>query len=426
MFKKRPKVELGKINLSNNIYKRMLSYIELEEDDLGYLKSFKYKIEEHIESIVSDFYTVINSELLLKEIINKHSSTERLKQTLKIHLLELFSGEINDLFIEKRERISRRHIDIGLDSRWYLLAFQVVYNKIESIINDSKYNVSYRISLKSALNKIINLEQQIVINAYENTYKKIESSKQDEEHQKHINEKLEIGNIIKENIKELNILNSNQKKNYEQLVSECYVLLKDLKIVIEENRDIDSNALLLEKIINEIKEKITKLTEGLDVSKNVLSNLLETMKNLNNILLIIKNIANQTHLLSLNASIEAACAGESGKGFNIVAQEVRSLSISIKESVLDIEDMIKGMYVSIDSLEKSFDYVNEELKVFLNIIYGMLEEFEKLKLSVNMEHENLSNVIKKIEEVDAIINTVKNENIKLDNILVELKELSSK
>ena len=64
----------------------------------------------------------------------------------------------------------------------------------------------------------------------------------------------------------------------------------------------------------------------------------------------IKGVSSQTNLLGLNASIEAARAGDYGKGFNIVAQEIRKLSKSSNESLGKIEHVVKNISTSIEKI----------------------------------------------------------------------------
>ncbi|MBQ2267518.1 MAG: methyl-accepting chemotaxis protein, partial [Succinivibrio sp.] len=70
---------------------------------------------------------------------------------------------------------------------------------------------------------------------------------------------------------------------------------------------------------------------------------------------IIKDIAGQTNLLALNAAIEAARAGEAGKGFAVVADEVRSLSISTQKSLEDIVNISNNLLSNIEALSAAVD-----------------------------------------------------------------------
>lgn len=79
----------------------------------------------------------------------------------------------------------------------------------------------------------------------------------------------------------------------------------------------------------------------------------------NEILGFIKNISTQTNLLGFNAAIEAARAGAAGRGFNIVAQEIRSLSKSTSDSVMKINDLVDYIVKSIKVIDVSIAEANE-------------------------------------------------------------------
>jgi len=97
-------------------------------------------------------------------------------------------------------------------------------------------------------------------------------------------------------------------------------------------------------------------------------NLQEEIKHIDSITKEIATIATQTNLLSLNASIEAARAGESGRGFTVVAQEVRKLSEQTKESVIKVSEVAQDVQSSSEQANKSLHTLQDG---FLNYIKTM-------------------------------------------------------
>ncbi|WP_018693002.1 HAMP domain-containing methyl-accepting chemotaxis protein [Algicola sagamiensis] len=91
------------------------------------------------------------------------------------------------------------------------------------------------------------------------------------------------------------------------------------------------------------KERTGQLTEQLKQATGIMSTLQEESENIGSILDTIRGIAEQTNLLALNAAIEAARAGEQGRGFAVVADEVRSLAARTQQSTAEIQSMIQTL-----------------------------------------------------------------------------------
>ncbi|WP_431357187.1 methyl-accepting chemotaxis protein [Pseudomonas syringae] len=98
-----------------------------------------------------------------------------------------------------------------------------------------------------------------------------------------------------------------------------------------------------ERVVNEAIAQIERLASAVGNSSEAMGALKQESDKIGSVLDVIKSVAEQTNLLALNAAIEAARAGEAGRGFAVVADEVRSLAQRTQKSTEEIEALIAGL-----------------------------------------------------------------------------------
>lgn len=96
-------------------------------------------------------------------------------------------------------------------------------------------------------------------------------------------------------------------------------------------------------LIQQSNDGMVALTEKVDQATEVIFSLSNASHEINSVMDVIENIADQTNLLALNAAIEAARAGDAGRGFSVVAEEVRNLAMKTQESTVSIQTTIANI-----------------------------------------------------------------------------------
>ncbi|MDO6746008.1 methyl-accepting chemotaxis protein [Gilvimarinus sp. 1_MG-2023] len=113
-------------------------------------------------------------------------------------------------------------------------------------------------------------------------------------------------------------------------------------------------------------DRVQELSNRINDTAQVMTRLDEEAKNVNSVIDVIKGVAEQTNLLALNAAIEAARAGEQGRGFAVVADEVRTLASRTQQSTEDIQQMLvqlqNGVQSAVEAMNLSNDMTGEAVQ----------------------------------------------------------------
>ncbi len=203
------------------------------------------------------------------------------------------------------------------------------------------------------------------------------------------------------------------------------------KIAEDTKRSITEGTVVTQDLNAQTKASITITTDII----GEIEALAEKSLSISKIINVINDIANQTNLLSLNASIEAARAGEYGKGFSVVANEIRNLAEQSKGSVNDIKKIIgriqedtKNVVLTAKKVENvmhlqesavnnttcSYRSINqnvEKLMVNLDFITENVENIEESRVSTLKAIENISAVLEEIAASSEMVNRTSNEQV---------------
>ncbi|MDA8412536.1 MAG: methyl-accepting chemotaxis protein [Desulfobacteraceae bacterium] len=181
-----------------------------------------------------------------------------------------------------------------------------------------------------------------------------------------------------------------------------------------------------------------------DISQNIQTNLTEIVelgrksKEINKVMEIINNIANQTKLIAFNAALEAASAGEAGKRFGVVAVEIRRLADSVVESTSEIEGKITEILDSVNRLvmssEKSFqliqegqEYASHTVSMLIESVDGVEETTDaarQISLSTQQQQIASSQVVLALKDIEQGVRHATDSIHNTNSVTDELLELS--
>ncbi|WP_404339676.1 methyl-accepting chemotaxis protein [Pseudoalteromonas mariniglutinosa] len=192
---------------------------------------------------------------------------------------------------------------------------------------------------------------------------------------------------------------------------------------------------------------IEKMNADVRHSTQVINTLAEKVSSINQVLEVIRSVADQTNLLALNAAIEAARAGEAGRGFSVVADEVRSLAYRTQTSTGEIEQMIQQVQSSakeaVDAMQlissnadnaqsvaklaaDALELIVENISAISDqnhVIAGAAEEQSKVAREIDRNIVTISDLASQTAEGSSQTNASATE---LTRLAVQLNELVSK
>ncbi|MGM9945629.1 MAG: protoglobin domain-containing protein [Lysinibacillus sp.] len=401
--------------------KQQIKMLKLTDTDLKYLCAFQPYIEKNINDIVDSFYDVLGMDSSLVKIINNHSTVERLKVTLKKHIYEMFSGVIDEEFIQKRERIARVHVYIGLPTQSYLAAFQNLNLSFMQYVQDYIPHTKDRFSILTAVSKMLNLEQQLVLEAFE-AY--IAEQRQTIEERKEA-----VSRSIIEASENLAAISEQTNASYQQLSAETEQLVAYAERANNISCETAQQALEGKEQMQSQSQNMSTITSSVKDITHDIQRLTEMTKQMEGVMSIVTNVANQTNLLALNASIEAARAGEAGKGFAVVANEVRKLAEQTKSSTDTVGELLQHTNERTMKLETSLDNIQIAVKFGEEGMLQTEQKFSEILHSMSDTKTQNELITKEVQQLGVVINElsvafdeVTNSADKLAIISQELKQ----
>ncbi|MFP4544938.1 MAG: methyl-accepting chemotaxis protein [Candidatus Kapaibacterium sp.] len=171
-----------------------------------------------------------------------------------------------------------------------------------------------------------------------------------------------------------------------------------------------------------VKQTVTKMKDIAEVVKNSassISKLGESSKHIGEIISVIDDIADQTNLLALNAAIEAARAGEQGRGFAVVADEVRKLAERTTEATKQIADMIKGIQKETAEAVVVMNKGTEEVNSGIELADKAGASLDEIMSSTSELMEMISSIAAASEEQSATSEQISKNVVSISKVTAE-------
>lgn len=240
---------------------------------------------------------------------------------------------------------------------------------------------------------------------------------------------------ISASIGEVAISTNKKSKDFEEISNKLSIFGDGINLV-KDNVNLISNGVMVinnkslegAKDIEKLNNEIVSVNSSFERFATSVEYIQGDMKNVHEITNIINGISDQINLLSFNAAIEAASAGEAGSGFNVIALEVKKLSDKSKESAQNINKIINRLMKVIKQLVEEANNMDNQLEKQKNAAYNASSSFAEIAVLVKEITPKVSSINNSFENIignkDLIVETVSELSEEIKNTSNSLEQVT--
>ncbi len=209
---------------------------------------------------------------------------------------------------------------------------------------------------------------------------------------------------------------STMATSVQEMVSTINEISESTAVAVEGVQQATINAQSGRSVVEETVRNIGELSQILSDSQGSISSLNDHVDKIGDAVNIIQGIAEQTNLLALNAAIEAARAGEQGRGFAVVADEVRALASRTHQSTEEITKVVTDIQTQMATVVTNIDQCNEQGQQTLTASETLDDSLGQIITDMTNIQANSERIASAIEEQGSVMNQVSDSITELNTI----------
>ena len=384
-------IQLHQFNLDEAI-----QLLRIDAEQLALLKEVRLVVERDSEEIIHNFYAHVTSFPDLKAIIDQFSSVEKLKITMKKYLFSLFPDKLDEEFMQWRVTIGGVHNRINLPPFYYLSANQYFCDEIiPRIFKHYRKKTDQAIRASLAFQRLLSFDQQVVMASYIQSYMTEIDKKAELE--KALTEIDNLQRNVSEASQALAASSEETAASAAEMNQATSQISNNASEAAEFSRQVDALAQEGVRKIQMISETILRLASMTSEMQEKMTELDKSSARIASVTDVIKEIASQTNLLALNAAIEAARAGDSGRGFGVVAEEVKKLANHSEQSVKEISALITITKQNTVAVNHSIAQTTEAMQGAAAEAGEVVNRFGEIMSAINASIQQVQGIAQQID-----------------------------
>lgn len=373
-----------------------IQLLKMDTEQLALLREVRLVIEQDADEIIRNFYAHVTTLPGLKAIIDQFSSVEKLKITMKKYLLSLCPEKIDEEFMQWRVTIGEVHNRINLPPFYYLSANQLLCDEIiPRIFKHFKKKTDLAVRSTLAFQRLLSFDEQVVMASYIQSYMNEIDKKADLE--KALYEIDSLQRSVNEASQALAATSEETAASAAEMNETTTRISQNASEAAEFSRQVDALAQEGARKIQMISETILRLAGMTSEMQGKMNELDQSSARIASVTDVIKEIASQTNLLALNAAIEAARAGDSGRGFGVVAEEVKKLATHSEQSVQEISSLIALTKQNTVAVNQSIIQTTNAMQSAAVEAGEVVNRFSEIMAAINSSIQQVQGIAQQID-----------------------------